>query len=178
MTSQRADYALKDVIGHFSLMKGGAKRNKFCRRRRSRKVGSFGGWSALYDITKVQLAKSGASEKQQTEKENFPPLWGIYWHAGHPGSSFKRVFSQLENVPACVFCQGANFTCVSGWLRARGSIHALSDHQKALIIQTLHLSHLATQRDGCSAPTADRYTSTGQRFPLDCERNHQGKSPS
>lgn len=59
--------------------------------------------------------------------------------------------------------QDANISCGSGWLRVWGSVLALSDHQKALIVQTSHTSPAAAQGDVCGAPTTDRYTSTGQR---------------
>lgn len=62
--------------------------------------------------------------------------------------------------------QGANFSCVSGWLRVRGNVRALSDHQRLLIIQTLHTSHTSAQRNACSAPTANRYSSTASALGL------------
>lgn len=69
-------------------------------------------------------------------------------------------------MPVCV--QGANISCVSGWLRVQGNINALSDHQKALIIQT-SLGNPFTQTDVCTSPTADRYSSTGQNL-LHCDK--------
>lgn len=86
------------------------------------------------------------------------------------GRRVAEVAHYLEQKCLCgisaFYLQGANFTCVSGWLRVRGNIHALSDHQKALIIQTLHMSHSSAQRDTCSAPTADRYTSAASALGL------------
>lgn len=67
----------------------------------------------------------------------------------------------ITNTPVAV--EGANISCVSGWLRVRGNINALSDHQKALITQTSLMNPL-TQTDVCSGPTTDRYSSTGQNF--------------
>ncbi|XP_041818651.1 uncharacterized protein si:ch211-183d21.1 isoform X2 [Chelmon rostratus] len=60
----------------------------------------------------------------------------------------------------------ANFSCVSGWLRVWGNIQALSDHQKALIIQTSHMNPSSVRGDACSAPSTDRYTSTASALGL------------
>lgn len=57
---------------------------------------------------------------------------------------------------------------MSGWLRVQGNINALSDHQKALIIQT-SLMNPFTPTDVCTSPTTDRYSSTGQKF-LHCNK--------
>ncbi|XP_054625223.1 uncharacterized protein si:ch211-183d21.1 isoform X2 [Dunckerocampus dactyliophorus] len=86
------------------------------------------------------------------------------------GRRVAQVADYLEQKCLCgitaLSLQGANFSCVSGWLRVWGNIRALSDHQRALIIQTppMNLSHVQT--DVCSAPTTDRRTSTGSALGL------------
>ncbi|XP_061562515.1 uncharacterized protein si:ch211-183d21.1 [Phycodurus eques] len=60
--------------------------------------------------------------------------------------------------------QGANFSCVSGWLRVWGNIRAFSDRQRDLIIQTSTVN--LRQSDVCSTPTTDRRTSTGSSLGL------------
>lgn len=129
--------------------------------------------SQLCNLLRIEPAKSNKLQR------------GIFRLSGEftgwiPRVQFLKSFfiNSKMSLPAffCFF-QGANFTCVSGWLRARGSIHALSDHQKALIIQTLHMSHSMTQRDVCSAPTADRYTSAGQSFSSTATQNIRENDP-
>ncbi|XP_055006584.1 uncharacterized protein si:ch211-183d21.1 isoform X1 [Boleophthalmus pectinirostris] len=86
------------------------------------------------------------------------------------GKRIAEVADYLEQKCHCgisaLYFQGANFSCVSGWLRVWGDIQALSDHQKALIIQTSHLNLSPSRGDGCSAPTTDRYTSTASALGL------------
>ncbi|KAM6896893.1 uncharacterized protein FYW49_018275 [Xenentodon cancila] len=65
-----------------------------------------------------------------------------------------------------LYLQGANFSCVSGWLRVWGNIQALSDHQKALIVQTSHMNPSPPQADACSSPTTGRYTGTASTLGL------------
>ncbi|XP_057682474.1 uncharacterized protein si:ch211-183d21.1 [Corythoichthys intestinalis] len=60
--------------------------------------------------------------------------------------------------------QETNFTCVSDWLRVSGKIWAFSAHQRDLIIQTFPIS--LPHANACSAPTADRRTSTGSSLGL------------
>ncbi|KAF0025315.1 hypothetical protein F2P81_022196 [Scophthalmus maximus] len=80
------------------------------------------------------------------------------------GKGVAEVANYLEKRCHCgisaLYLQGANFSCVSGWLRVWGNIQALSDHQKALIVQTSHMNPSPVQGDVCSSPTTDRYTST------------------
>nr|XP_057917766.1 uncharacterized protein si:ch211-183d21.1 isoform X2 [Doryrhamphus excisus]XP_057917767.1 uncharacterized protein si:ch211-183d21.1 isoform X2 [Doryrhamphus excisus] len=86
------------------------------------------------------------------------------------GTRVAQVADYLEQKCLCgitaLSLQGANFSCVSGWLRVWGNIRALSDHQRALIIQTapMNLSH--PQTDVCSAPTTGRRTSAGSALGL------------
>ncbi|KAK9530535.1 hypothetical protein VZT92_012031 [Zoarces viviparus] len=86
------------------------------------------------------------------------------------GKKVAEVADYLEQRCHCgisaLYLQGANFSCVSGWLRVWGNIQALSDHQKALIIQTSHMKPSSAQGDVCSAPTTDRYTSTASALGL------------
>lgn len=70
------------------------------------------------------------------------------------------IFCRRWKICLSVLVQGANVSCVSGWLRVWGSIQALSAHQRALIIQTSHMNLSSTQGDVCSSPTTGRYTST------------------
>lgn len=86
------------------------------------------------------------------------------------GKRIAEVADYLEQKCHCgisaLYLQGANFSCVSGWLRVWGSIQALSDHQKALIIQTSNLNPSPSGGDACSGPTTDRYTSTASALGL------------
>lgn len=86
------------------------------------------------------------------------------------GKRMAEVADYLEQKCHCgisaLYLQGANFSCVSGWLRVWGNIQALSDHQKALIIQTSHLNASPSRGDACSAPTTDRFTSTASALGL------------
>ncbi|XP_067344648.1 uncharacterized protein si:ch211-183d21.1 [Channa argus] len=86
------------------------------------------------------------------------------------GKRVAEVANYLEQRCHCgisaLYLQGANFTCVSGWLRVWGNIQALSDHQKALIIQTSHMNPSSAQGDVCSSPTMGRYTSTASTLGL------------
>lgn len=86
------------------------------------------------------------------------------------GKRIAEVADYLEQKCHCgisaLYLQGANFSCVSGWLRVWGSIQALSDHQKALIIQTSNLNPSPSGGDDCSGPTTDRYTSTASALGL------------
>ncbi|XP_062415990.1 uncharacterized protein si:ch211-183d21.1 isoform X1 [Pungitius pungitius] len=86
------------------------------------------------------------------------------------GRKVVEVADYLERRCHCgisaLYLQGANFSCVSGWLRVRGDIQALSDHQKALIVQTSSAKPSPAQGDACSAPTTDRYTSTASALGL------------
>ncbi|XP_056153216.1 uncharacterized protein si:ch211-183d21.1 [Lampris incognitus] len=90
-------------------------------------------------------------------------------HSGNCSGLIQRnkvmeVAGYLEERCHCgisaLYLEGANFSCVSGWLRVRGHIQALSDHQKALIIQTSHVHPTPSQGDICSTPTRDRRMST------------------
>ncbi|XP_061911892.1 uncharacterized protein si:ch211-183d21.1 [Entelurus aequoreus] len=86
------------------------------------------------------------------------------------GSRVSQVADYLEQKCLCgisaLSLQGANFSCVSGWLRVWGKIWALSDHQRALIIQTAPINVSHVQADVCAAPTTDRHTSTGSTLGL------------
>ncbi|XP_030610136.1 uncharacterized protein LOC115797780 [Archocentrus centrarchus] len=86
------------------------------------------------------------------------------------GKRVSEVADYLEQRCHCgisaLYLQGANFSCVSGWLRVWGNIQALSAHQRALIIQTSHMNPPSTQGDVCSSPTIDRYTSTTSALGL------------
>lgn len=86
------------------------------------------------------------------------------------GKGVAEVANYLEKRCHCgisaLYLQGANFSCVSGWLRVWGNIQALSDHQKALIVQTSHMNPSPVQGDVCSSPTTDRYTSTASTLGL------------
>ncbi|XP_026206841.1 uncharacterized protein si:ch211-183d21.1 [Anabas testudineus] len=79
------------------------------------------------------------------------------------GKRVAEVAHYLEQRCHCgisaLYLQGANFSCGSGWLRVWGNIQALSDHQKALIIQTSHMNPSPAQGDVCSSPTMGRYQS-------------------
>uniref|UniRef100_A0AAQ4QLB8 LTD domain-containing protein n=1 Tax=Gasterosteus aculeatus aculeatus TaxID=481459 RepID=A0AAQ4QLB8_GASAC len=86
------------------------------------------------------------------------------------GRKVAEVADYLEQRCHCgisaLSLQGANFSCVSGWLRVRGDIRALSDHQQALITQTSRVGPSSAEGDACSAPTMDRYTSTASALGL------------
>lgn len=86
----------------------------------------------------------------------------VYYALHMPPPPFPFPLHLPNTLSICF--QGANFSCVSGWLRVWGNIQALSAHQKALIIQTSHMSPSSAQRDVCSAPSTDRYTGTGERL--------------
>ncbi|KAM9425268.1 uncharacterized protein KZ484_008394 isoform 2-T3 [Pholidichthys leucotaenia] len=81
-----------------------------------------------------------------------------------------EVADYLEHRCHCgisaVYLQGANFSCMSGWLRVWGNIQALSDHQRALIIQTSHMNPSSAQGEFCSSPSTGRYTSTASALGL------------
>ncbi|XP_068162238.1 uncharacterized protein si:ch211-183d21.1 [Antennarius striatus] len=78
-----------------------------------------------------------------------------------------EVADYLEQKCHCgiseLYLQGANFSCESGWLRVWGRILAISDHQKALIIQT---SHMNPSANVCSAPTMDHHKNTASALGL------------
>ncbi|XP_047465874.1 uncharacterized protein si:ch211-183d21.1 [Mugil cephalus] len=80
------------------------------------------------------------------------------------GKRVAEVADYLEQRCHCgisaLYLQGANFSCVSGWLRVWGNIQALSDHQKALILQTSHMNPPSAQGNVC------RYTSTASALGL------------
>lgn len=86
------------------------------------------------------------------------------------GKRIAEVADYLEQRCHCgisaLYLQGANFSCVSGWLRVWGNIQALSNHQKTLIIQTSHMDPSPLRGDACSAPATDRYTSTASALGL------------
>ncbi|XP_074520066.1 uncharacterized protein LOC141785585 [Halichoeres trimaculatus] len=86
------------------------------------------------------------------------------------GKKVAEVADYLEQRCHCgisaLYLQGTNFSCVSGWLRVWGKIQALSDHQKALIIQTSHMTLSSAQGDVCSSPSTHRYTSTASALGL------------
>ncbi|XP_034426563.1 uncharacterized protein si:ch211-183d21.1 [Hippoglossus hippoglossus] len=86
------------------------------------------------------------------------------------GKRVADVANYLEKRCHCgisaLYLQGANFSCVSGWLRVWGNIQALSDHQKALITQTSHMNPSSVQGDVCSSPTTGRFTSTASTLGL------------
>lgn len=100
--------------------------------------------------------------------------FAIKYKLHFPVAHLQNVFQPCKNksrAVASVYCnnvsapvQGANVSCVSGWLRVWGNIQALSDHQKALIIQTSHMNPSPRQADACSSPTTGRYTSTGRNL--------------
>ncbi|KAI1896223.1 hypothetical protein AGOR_G00092590, partial [Albula goreensis] len=52
--------------------------------------------------------------------------------------------------------QGTNFSCMAGWLHVHGSVRALSDHQRELILQTSHSQHSRTLGDTCSKSISDK----------------------
>lgn len=87
----------------------------------------------------------------------------------HP-QKMAEVADYLEQRCHCgisaLYLQGTNVSCVSGWLRVRGNIQALSDHQKELIIQTSGKGSSSAQTEGCSTPTSYRYTATGSALGL------------
>ncbi|KAJ8399826.1 hypothetical protein AAFF_G00405560 [Aldrovandia affinis] len=56
--------------------------------------------------------------------------------------------------------EGANFSCTAGWLRIRGSIQALSDHQRELILQTSRTQRSHTLGDTCSNSITDKSVGT------------------
>ncbi|XP_071782911.1 uncharacterized protein LOC139932874 [Centroberyx gerrardi] len=96
-------------------------------------------------------------------------------HAGNcsgliQGKRVMEVADYLEQRCHCgisaLYLQGANFSCVSGWLRVWGNIQALSDHQKALILQTSHMHPSPAQGDICSAPSTDRQLHTASALGL------------
>ncbi|KAG7274463.1 hypothetical protein CRUP_001428, partial [Coryphaenoides rupestris] len=66
-----------------------------------------------------------------------------------------------SSVDLCLPLASFQFWCVSGWLRVRGSMKALSAHQKTLILQTAS-SHLPSPpgEGSCSVPSTDAHTST------------------
>ncbi|KAG8009119.1 hypothetical protein GBF38_011733 [Nibea albiflora] len=86
------------------------------------------------------------------------------------GKRVAEVADYLEQRCHCgisaLYLQGANFSCGSGWMRVWGNIQALSDHQKALIIQTSHMNPSFAHGDVCSTPTTDRYTGAGSALGL------------
>ncbi|KAF7661566.1 hypothetical protein LDENG_00259100, partial [Lucifuga dentata] len=86
------------------------------------------------------------------------------------GKKAAEVAEYLEQRCHCgissLYLQGANFSCVSGWLHVWGDIQALSAHQKALIIQTSHMHPSPAHGDACSAPTTDRHMSTASALGL------------
>ncbi|CDQ62282.1 unnamed protein product [Oncorhynchus mykiss] len=81
------------------------------------------------------------------------------------GHSEMDVAGYLEERCHCgisaLYLQVANFSCVAGWLRVLGNIQALSDHQRALILQTS-----LTQGDTCTDPATDRRMSTESALGL------------
>lgn len=86
------------------------------------------------------------------------------------GTRAAEVADYLEQSCHCglsaLYLQGTNFSCVSGWLRVWGDIQAVSDHQKALIVQTAHTNPSSTQGDSCSSPSTGRYTSAASALGL------------
>ncbi|KAM4525346.1 uncharacterized protein PAE49_001300 [Odontesthes bonariensis] len=86
------------------------------------------------------------------------------------GRKVAEVADYLEQRCHCgisaLYLQGANFSCMSGWLRVWGNIQALSDHQKTLILQTSHENPSPAQADACSSPTTGRYTGTASALGL------------
>ncbi|XP_010887130.3 uncharacterized protein si:ch211-183d21.1 [Esox lucius] len=62
---------------------------------------------------------------------------------------------------SALYLQVANFSCVAGWLRVRGNIQALSDHQRGLILQTS-----PTQGDTCTGPAINRHISSESALGL------------
>ncbi|XP_061765255.1 uncharacterized protein si:ch211-183d21.1 [Nerophis ophidion] len=86
------------------------------------------------------------------------------------GSRVSQVADYLEQKCLCgisaLSLQGANFSCVSGWLRVWGKIRALSDHQRTLILQMAPINVSHVQADVCTTPTTDRRTSTGSTLGL------------
>ncbi|XP_068439949.1 uncharacterized protein si:ch211-183d21.1 [Clinocottus analis] len=86
------------------------------------------------------------------------------------GKKVAEVADYLEQKCHCgisaLYLQGANISCVSGWLRVWGNIQALSNHQKALILQTSHMKPASAQGDVCSAPTTGRYAGTASALGL------------
>ncbi|KAM4526340.1 uncharacterized protein V3H82_000760 [Fundulus diaphanus] len=86
------------------------------------------------------------------------------------GKKTAEVADYLEQRCHCgisaLHLQGANFSCVSGWLRVWGDIQALSDHQRALIIQTSSMNSSPAQAEACSSPTTDRFTGAASALGL------------
>lgn len=86
------------------------------------------------------------------------------------GSRVMEVAGYLEQLCHCgisaLYLQGANFSCVAGWLRVRGNIQALSDHQRALILQTSHTHPSLAQGDYCFNPATDRHVSSESSLGL------------
>ncbi|KAM6951009.1 uncharacterized protein FYW47_014518 [Aplochiton taeniatus] len=79
------------------------------------------------------------------------------------GSRVLEVAGYLEQQCHCgisaLYLQGANFSCVAGWLRVKGNIRALSNHQKALILQTSHTHPSPAQGETCTGPATNRHLS-------------------
>ncbi|KAM4715984.1 uncharacterized protein FYW61_018677 [Anableps anableps] len=86
------------------------------------------------------------------------------------GKKMAEVADYLEQRCHCgisaLYLQGTNFSCASGWLRVWGDIQALSDHQRALIIQTSGMDSSPAQAEACSAPTTDPYRGTASTLGL------------
>uniref|UniRef100_A0A3P9HNC3 Uncharacterized LOC101175221 n=1 Tax=Oryzias latipes TaxID=8090 RepID=A0A3P9HNC3_ORYLA len=92
-----------------------------------------------------------------------PPF---FEQSGECGEVFHRkrmadVAHYLEQRCHCgisaLYLRGANFSCMSGWLRVWGNIQAHSDHQRALIIQALLSSPAPSQADTCFSPITGHY---------------------
>ncbi|KAM8877822.1 uncharacterized protein ACB058_003510 [Synchiropus picturatus] len=78
------------------------------------------------------------------------------------GRKVDEAVDYLEQRCRCgistLYLQAANVSCLSGWLKVQGSIHALSAHQRTLISRTSLENTSAAQREACSSPTTDRFT--------------------
>lgn len=78
------------------------------------------------------------------------------------GRQVDAVVEYLEQSCHCgisaLNLRAANVSCLSGWVKVQGSIHAVSAHQRTLIWQTSLEKASAAQREACSSPTADRFT--------------------
>ncbi|XP_014822975.1 PREDICTED: uncharacterized protein LOC106903587 isoform X1 [Poecilia mexicana] len=86
------------------------------------------------------------------------------------GAKMAEVADYLEQRCDCgisaLYLQGTNVSCVSGWLRVQGDIQALSDHQRALIIQTASSDSSAARVEACSPPITGRYTGAASALGL------------
>nr|XP_015818888.2 uncharacterized protein si:ch211-183d21.1 isoform X2 [Nothobranchius furzeri] len=113
--------------------------------------------------SQIDLCVRLPSEDQQGELEECSSLTRPLH-----GKKVAEVAGYLEQTCKCglsaLYLQGANFSCYSGWLRVRGNIQALSDRQKALIIQMSNMR--PSETEACSFPTTGRYSGTASALGL------------